>query len=141
MYHAPVHLELGRQLQNVRTIYRGGLKDEKIMAPASDPVSWNRYLILIKAAPSSGSSDVVIYVDVLNRSTCEKSACRAYCSGLSCPEPVGRGVSLRPRGFSELSSGFGCIVARRQCHGSSARKFVDHERKSCLTGSVIWDLM
>jgi hypothetical protein len=57
MYHAPVHLELGRQLQNVRTIYRGGLKDEKIMAPASDPVSWNRYLILIKAAPSSGSSD------------------------------------------------------------------------------------
>jgi hypothetical protein len=26
--------------------------------------------------------------------------------------------------------GFGCIVARRQCHGSSARKFVDHERRA-----------
>jgi hypothetical protein len=43
-------LELGRQLQNVRTIYRGGLKArENHGAPASDPVSWNRYLILIKA--------------------------------------------------------------------------------------------
>jgi hypothetical protein len=50
MYHAPVHLELGRQLQNVRTIYRGGLKArENHGSTASDPVSWNRYLILIKA--------------------------------------------------------------------------------------------
>jgi hypothetical protein len=40
MYHAPVHLELGRQLQNVRTIYRGGLKArENHGTPASDPVS------------------------------------------------------------------------------------------------------
>jgi hypothetical protein len=31
--------------------------------------------------------------------------------------------------FLSFLLGFGCIVARRQCHGSSARKFVDHERE------------